>query len=80
MNMNQKNLDALLSMASKKAGVSPDEFKKNLQNGDLSQITKGMSKDDNAKLQQALADKKILNKIMSSPEAQDIMRKLSGEK
>jgi len=80
MNMNQKNLDALLSMASKKAGVSPDEFKKNLQNGDLSQITKVMSKDDNAKLQQALADKKILNKIMSSPEAQDIMRKLSGGK
>jgi len=80
MNMNQKNLDALLSMASKKLGGSPDELKKNLQSGDISQLTKGMSAEDSASFKKALSDKNLLNKVMSSPEAQSIMKKLSGSK
>ena len=75
MNMNQKNLDALLSMASKKMGSSPDELKKNLQNGDINQLTKGMSAEDSTSFQKALSDKNLINKVMSSPEAQSIMNK-----
>lgn len=80
MNMNQKNLDALLSMASKKMGSSPDELKKNLQNGDINQLTKGMSAEDSTSFKKALSDKNLINKVMSSPEAQSIMKKLSGSK
>ena len=80
MNMNQRNLDALLSMASKKFGTTPEELKKNLQSGNLSQFTQGMNENDSTKFQQAVSDKALAQKILSSPEAQDIMRKLSEKK
>ncbi len=80
MNMNQKNLDALLNLASKKFGTTPDELKKNLQNGDIGQVIQGMSKEDSQKLQEALNNKKLTEKILGSPEAQELMKKLSDKK
>ena len=79
MNMNQKGMDALINMVSKKMGASPDDLKKNLQSGDINNITKSMSSDDAEKLKQALSNKELTQKIMSSPEAQEIMKKLSGK-
>lgn len=80
MEMNQKNIDALINMVSKKMGTSSDELKKDLQKGNINKLTKGMSAEDSAKLKQALANKDLTQKILSSPEAQELMRKLSGKK
>jgi len=77
--MNQKNLDALLSMTSKKFGTTPDELKKSLQNGNLDSVMKGMRPEDSASLQKALSDKNLINKIMSTPEAQELMKKMAGK-
>jgi response regulator of citrate/malate metabolism len=80
MEMNQKSIDALINMVSKKMGTSSDELKKDLQKGNINKLTKGMSAEDSAKLKQALANKDLTQKILSSPEAQELMRKLSGKK
>lgn len=77
MNMNQKGLNALLNMASKKMGTSPENLRNDLQQGNLDSLTKGMSKEDNEKLRQALSNKELTQKILSSPEAQSLMKKLS---
>lgn len=77
MNMNQKGINALLNMASKKMGTSPENLRNNLEKGNIDALTKGMSKEDNQKLMQALSNKELTQKILSSPEAQSLMKKLS---
>lgn len=80
MNMSQKNLDALLSVASKQLGMTPDELKKNLSSGNMSGVTQKMGSDDGANLQRFMTDKNFAEKIMSTPEAQSILKKLSAKK
>ncbi len=80
MNMNQKGMDILLNMVSKKVGSSPEELKSNIQQGNFNQLTQGMSQEESQKLMQALSNKEMTEKILSSPEAQEIMKKLSGKK
>ncbi len=78
MNMNQKGMDALLSMASKKMGTSSDDLKKTIQSGNIEKLTQGMNKQDSDKLKQVLNNQELTQKIMNSPEAQDLRRKFSN--
>ncbi len=80
MDINNKGVDALLNMASKKFGTTPDKLRNNLQSGDLSQVMKGMDSSDSEKLQQALSSPDMMKKVMNSPEAQALIKKLSGQK
>ena len=78
--MNQKSMDALLNMVSKKMGTTPDKLKNDIQSGNLNQLTNGMSQEESAKLKQVLSNKELTEKIASSPEAQALIKKLSGNK
>lgn len=80
MNMNQKTMDALLDMVSKKMGTSPEKLKQGIQSGNMNQLTQGMSAEEAAKFKQILSNKELAQKIASSPEAQDLMKKMSGKK
>lgn len=80
MNMSQKNLDALLALASKKLGTSPEELRKSLENGNLSNALKGMSASDNAALQQALSNPKLAEKLLSTSQAQEMFKKITNDK
>lgn len=77
MNKNNKALDAMLGVVSKKLGTSPDKLKSNLESGNVDNVIQGMNKEDADKLRNALNNKTLQEKIMNSPEAQDLMRKLS---
>lgn len=77
MKMNDKQLNALLSVASQKLGTSPETLKKQLESGVFDQAMSGMSKTDSEKLTKALSDPKIAQKILSTPQAQEIYKKLS---
>lgn len=79
MKLNPKQADALLKMVSKKVGTSPDELKKDLEKGDLRKLTQGMSEEESQKLQQTISNKALMEKVFSSPEAQDLIRKLSSQ-
>ena len=80
-NFNQLNpqaLNALLGMASKKLGTTPEQLQKQLQDGTFEQALNGMPNKDAEKLKQALSDPKTAEKILSSPQAKAIYEKLSN--
>ena len=82
--MNNKNFDpnslnGLLNVVSKKLGVSPDKLKKELEEGKFDSAIAGMSKSDAQKFQQAVKNPKIVEMMMSTPQAKALYKKLSGE-
>ena len=83
MNMNNidpKNISGLLEVVSKKIGVSPEKLKQELEAGKFDSALHGMSRSDAAKFQQAVNNPKIVEKLMSSPQAKALYKKLTGEK
>lgn len=78
-NINPKNLEGLLNVVSKKIGVSPEKLKKELEEGKFDSALSGMNKSDAAKFQQAVNNPQIVEKLMSTPQAKALYKKLSGE-
>ncbi len=77
--MNELGKNALLKMAGKKLGLNPNQLKSDLEKGDLTAVTKGMSKEESDKLKKVLSDPTMTKKIFESKEAQELMKKLSGK-
>ncbi|MDO4945029.1 MAG: hypothetical protein Q4E74_07500 [Ruminococcus sp.] len=78
-NINPQALQGLLSVASKKLGTTPEKLQKQLQDGTFEQALAGMPKNEAAMLTQALSNKATAEKILSTPQAQAIYKKLSGK-
>lgn len=76
-NLPPQTLQVLLNAASKKLGTTPDTLREQLQNGTFDKALAGMPKNEAAMLTQALSNKETCEKILSSPQAQAIYRKLS---
>ncbi|MDD6279632.1 MAG: hypothetical protein ACI4JE_09100 [Ruminococcus sp.] len=82
--MNKNNIDpkaigGLLDVVSKKIGVSPEQLRRELESGKFDSAIAGMSKQDAEKFRQAVNNPKIVEKLMSTPQAQAIYKKLSGK-
>lgn len=78
--MNNNNMDNLLKLLSSRMGVSPDKLQQSAQNNNLADLLKSMDKTQAEKLQQILNDKDKTNKLLNSPQAQALIKKLSGDK
>ncbi len=83
-NMDKKNFDenkvnALLGAVSKKIGVSSDQLRKELAEGKFDSALASMNKNDASKLQRVMNDPKLIEKVMSTPQAQALYKKLSGK-
>lgn len=76
---NPKALQALLSVASKKLGTTPDVLQRQLQDGTFEKALSSMPGNDAAMLRQALSNPKTAEKILSTPQAKAIYDKLSGK-
>lgn len=74
------NINMLLTVMAKKLGMPPEELKKQLQEGKFDNALKTMSPQDAAKFRQAVANPQLVEQMMSSPQAQALYKKLSGEK
>lgn len=79
-NFDQKQLSGLLSVVSKKIGVPADKLRAELEAGKFDSALNSMSKNDAAKFQQAIKDPKMVEKLMSTPQAKALYQKLSGGK
>lgn len=78
-NLNQMNpqaLQALLGIASKKLGTTPEKLQQQLQDGTFEKALGNMPGNDAAKLKQALSNPKTAEKILSSQQAKAIYNKL----
>lgn len=57
-----------------------DILKKGVKNGDAEQLIKSLKPEDARKLSELLADKEATRQLLSTPQAQQLMKKLFGDK
>lgn len=72
--------DVLLNSVSKHLGVDKENIKNAAQNGNLQNILKNMNSTDAAKIQKVLSDKDAAKKLLSTPQAQLLLKKFLGDK
>lgn len=70
----------MLKEAEKKMGMTPDEIKKAINSGDVSGIMKNLGKADAQKVQKVLSSKDSAMKLLSTPQAQALLKKFLGGK
>ena len=74
--ISETQLNALLKLAGKKLGTDPNTLRKTLESGNADNLLKGAaSKNDS--LKKALNDPAIAEKLMKSPQAMELIRKLT---
>lgn len=78
-NFDENKVNALLGAVSKKIGVSSDQLRKELAEGKFDSALASMNKNDASKLQRVMNDPKLIEKMMSTPQAQALYKKLSGK-
>ena len=78
-NIDPKQLSGLLNAVSKKIGVPPEQLRRELEEGKFDSAIAGMNESDAAKFRRAVNDPSIVEKLMSTPQAQALYKKLSGE-
>ncbi|HBN79927.1 MAG TPA: hypothetical protein DD433_00925 [Ruminococcaceae bacterium] len=69
----------LLNLLAQRLGKKPEELQQQAQNGNLQNLLSGMNPNDAAKLQQVLSDQQAVQKLMSSPQAQALLKKLQNK-
>lgn len=69
----------LLNLLAQRLGKTPEELQQQAQNGNLQNLLSGMDPNDAAKLQQVLSDQQAVQKLMSSPQAQALLKKLQNK-
>lgn len=79
-NSNNKQLQELLNSVAKKLGTNPEQLKKSVQSGNVSESLKNLDPKDAKKIQEIISDKDASSKILSTAKAQELMKKFLGDK
>lgn len=79
-NENNPNFENLLKSVSDKLGKSTEELKKASETGNIENLLGNLRPNDAQKIQKILSDKNAANKILSTPQAQSLIKKLLGDK
>ncbi len=79
-NINPKNLDALLKIIGTKLNVPADVLKSQLEKGQFDSALNNMNNDEAVKFKQVMNNPKLAEKIMTTPQAQELYRKLTNGK
>lgn len=76
---NQDELQNLLKVAAQRLGTNPEQLKQQAENGTLQKMLNNLNANDAAKLQQVLSDKEAANRLLSTPQAQMLLKKFLGK-
>lgn len=79
-NNKSEQLNILLQALSSRLGTNPKELKSAAEQGNINNLLKGLHPDDAEKIQKVLSDKDAAQKILSSAQAQKLMKKFLGDK
>lgn len=79
MTEKEKQIQNILNTLSAKLGESPEKLKANAQNGDISKILDKMDSKQAQQVQNILNDKEKTEKILNTPQAQSLIKKLMGD-
>ncbi len=78
-NIDKEKMNGLLIAVSKKIGIPPEQLKNELESGKFDKALSSMNKSDAEKFRTVLSNPQLLEKMMSSPQAKALYKKLSGE-
>ncbi len=73
----QAQFNMLLKMAGKKLGTDPGTLRKALESGNADMLLK-QAKGQNDQLKQVLSNPELASKLMDSPQAKELLKKLMG--
>lgn len=77
-NIDPNKMNGLLNAISKKIGVPAQKLKNELEAGKFDSALNAMSGSDAAKFKRAVNDPKLIERMMSTPQAKALYEKLSG--
>lgn len=81
MNQNKnQSLDAMLEKASQKLGTDSEKLKSAASKGKISDLLKNLGNKEAQKVTNILSDKEATKKLLSTPKAQQLLKKLLGDK
>ena len=78
-NFDKDKMNGLLQAVSKKIGIPPEQLKNELESCKFDKALSSMNKNDAEKFKTVLGNPQLLEKMMSSPQAKALYKKLSGE-
>ena len=70
------SMEKMIQLASSKLGVSPEKLKSTLEGGNIEDMLGSMRKEDADKLKNLMNDPNAKKKLLSSPEAAKIIKKM----
>lgn len=80
MNLNNNDINKLMKNASKKSGVDVGKLKQAVDGGNLDDfINKNLSAEASSKLKSVLSDKSQTEKLLSTPQAKELLKNLLKE-
>jgi 5'(3')-deoxyribonucleotidase len=75
-----KKADELLEVLSKKLNVPKAQLKKELEQGKFDSAIKEMNESQSEKFRQVMNNPKLVQKLISTPQAQALYKKITGKK
>ncbi len=79
-NFDEKSADALFDVAAKKLGIPKSRLKSEFASGNFDSALKNMSKEESAKLNAAINNPELVQKLVSSPQMKALYEKISKKK
>lgn len=75
---NSNNLENLLKKASESMGINPENLKNN-GNTNINNVLNKLPQNQASKVKEILSDKEATKKLLSTPKAQQLLKKLLGK-
>lgn len=80
MNLNDDQINKLLRNASKKTGIDANKLKNAAKSGNMEDFAnKNLSPEASQKLKSVLSDKSSVEKLLSTPQAKELLKNLLKE-
>lgn len=73
------NIEKMIALVSKKLGIPEEKLKASLEKGNIDDMLSDMKKEDAEKLKSVMNNSASKEKLLNSPEAESIMKKM-GQK
>ena len=77
---NNQSLDAMLKKASQKLGTDSEKLKSAASGGKIEDLLKNLKTEEAKKVTNMLSDQKAVLKLLSTPKAKQLLKKLQGDK
>ncbi len=77
-NMSPEQLSALLKAAAKTTGTDINAMKSAVESGNINSLLGALRPEDSEKVQKILSDKGAAEKLLSTPQAQELLKKIMG--